>query len=86
MTQTQFGAFPTHPGTVIRDEIEYRHITRRKLAEYTNLPYESINNILIGKQGIDAHFAHLIEQILGIPAYILINLQKQYNMQVASSL
>ena len=32
-------AYPTHPGEVVKDEIEYRKISQRKLAEQTGIPY-----------------------------------------------
>ena len=34
-------AYPTHPGEVVKDEIEYRKISQRKLAEQTGIPYKA---------------------------------------------
>ena len=41
-------AYPTHPGEVVKDEIEYRKISQRKLAEQTGIPYKVLNDILNG--------------------------------------
>ena len=32
-------AFPTHPGDVLKDEIEYRGISQRQLAEEMGIAY-----------------------------------------------
>ena len=36
-----YGAFPTHPGEVLKDEIEARGITQRQLAERLSLQAKS---------------------------------------------
>lgn len=33
MSDNDFGAYPSHPGEVLKDEIEYQKISQRKLAE-----------------------------------------------------
>ena len=33
MDEKEFGFIPTHPGEVVKDEIEYRGISQRALAE-----------------------------------------------------
>ena len=45
-----YGANPTHPGEVLKDEIEYRGITQRKLAESMGLAYSVVNEILNAKR------------------------------------
>ena len=37
MATVRFGYTPTHPGEVLKDEIEYRKISQRKLAEKYNM-------------------------------------------------
>lgn len=39
-------AYPTHPGEVLKDEIEYRKISQRKLAEKMGISYKILNDIL----------------------------------------
>ena len=43
-------AYPTHPGAILKDEIEYRGITQHKLAQQMNVPYSALNEILNGKR------------------------------------
>ena len=45
-------AYPTHPGEVVKDEIEYRKISQRKLAEQTGIPYKVLNDILNGRRSM----------------------------------
>ena len=46
MGELGFGAYATHPGDVIKDEIESRGITQKMLAEQTGIGYTVINEIL----------------------------------------
>ena len=38
-------AFPTHPGEILKEEIEYRGISQRKLAERMGIGYSVLNEI-----------------------------------------
>lgn len=38
-------AFPTHPGEILKEEIEYRGISQRKLAEQMGIGYSVLNEI-----------------------------------------
>ena len=61
-------AYPTHPGEVVKDEIEYRGISQRKLA----------------RRPMTTATAMLLEAALGVPADSLMRLQLKYNMQQAT--
>ncbi|NDV47802.1 addiction module antidote protein, HigA family [Paludibacter sp. 221] len=74
---------PTHPGEVIKDEIEYRGISQKDLSEKISISYTMLNEVLNGKRPVTANFAILIEAALGIEADILVNMQARYNIQVA---
>ncbi len=80
-----YGAYPTHPGEVLKDEIEYRGITQRKLAESMCLAYSVVNEILNGKRPLTAKTALMFEAALDVPADSLMYLQLKYNMQTARS-
>ena len=43
-------AYPTHPGSILKDEIAYRGITQHKLAEQMGIPYSALNEILNGRR------------------------------------
>lgn len=74
-------AYPTHPGEVLKDEIEYRGISQRKLAEQMGLTYSVLNEILNARRSMTEKTALLFEAALGIDAEPLMRLQLKYNMQ-----
>ena len=76
-----YGAFPTHPGEVLKDEIDARGITQRQLAESIGLTYSVVNEILNGHRSLTAKTALMFEAALDIPADALMYLQMKYNMQ-----
>lgn len=76
---------PTHPGELIKDELEARNLTQAKLAESIGVSPSLINEIIKGKRGVNTEMALLVEAALDIPADLLLNLQSNYNMQVAKS-
>ena len=73
---------PTHPGELLKDEIEYRNISQRQLATSMGVSYTVLNDIVNGKRSVNTKFALLCEAALGVPAHILIGLQADYDMQV----
>ena len=77
-----YGAFPTHPGEVLKDEIEARGITQRQLAESVGLTYSVVIEILNGRRSLTAKTALMFEAALDIPADALMYLQMKYNMQI----
>ena len=74
---------PTHPGELLKDEIEYRHISQKQLAADMGVSYTVLNDIVNGKRSVNIKFALLCEAALGIPAHILTGLQAEYDMQTA---
>lgn len=76
---------PTHPGELIKDELEAIRMTQAKLAESIGVSPSLVNEIIKGKRGVNTEMALLIEAALNIPADLLLKLQSDYNMQVAKS-
>lgn len=74
--------YPTHPGEVIKDEIEYRGISQRKLAQEIGVSYTLLNEILNGKRPVNTQIALLVSAALGIDAEPLLRLQSKYDMQI----
>ena len=70
---------PIHPGEMIKDEIEYRGLSQRKLAEQMGLSPTLLNEILNGKRSVSTEYALLFEAALGIDAEIWIRLQADYD-------
>ena len=73
-------AFPTHPGTLFKDELEYRGISQRKLANEMGIRYTVLNEILNGHRPLTEKTALLFEAALGIDSEPLMRLQTKYNM------
>ena len=85
MATVKFGYTPTHPGEVLKDEIEYRKISQRKLAEHMGISYKVLNDLLNGRRTLTTVTAMMFEAALDIPADSLMRLQLKYNMQQAMS-
>ncbi|MDE7393054.1 MAG: HigA family addiction module antidote protein, partial [Muribaculaceae bacterium] len=71
---------PTHPGELIKDELEARQLTQAKLAEQIGVKPSLLNEIIKGKRGVNTEMALLLEAALNVPADLLLNLQNDYNM------
>ena len=78
-----YGAFVTHPGEVLKDEIEERGISQRQLADSMGLPYSVVNEILNGRRPLTAKTALMFEAALDVPADSLMYMQTKYTMQTA---
>ena len=78
-----YGAYPTHPGEVLKDELEERGISQRQLAENMGLTYSVVKEILNGRRPLTAKTALMFEAALDVPADSLMYLQTKYNMQTA---
>ena len=74
---------PIHPGEILKDEIEYRGISQKKLAAGMDVSYTLLNEVLNGKRQLNTELALLIEVALDLPAEPLLKMQTRYNMLVA---
>ena len=72
---------PIHPGELLKDEIECRGISQKKLAESTGISYTVLNEVLNCKRSVTTEYALLFEAALGIEAGMWIRIQTDYNMQ-----
>lgn len=77
--------FPTHPGDVLKDEIEYRGISQRQLAEEMGIAYSALNEILNARRPVTEKTALLFEAALGVNAEPLLKMQMRYNLQSTKS-
>lgn len=73
-------AYPTHPGEILKDEIEYRGISQRKLAEEMGIAYLALNEILNARRPLTEKTALLFEAALGVNAEPLLKMQLKYNI------
>ncbi len=74
---------PSHPGEVLKEEIEYRGVSQKQLSERMGISYTMLNEILNAKRPVTEMLALYFEAALGIEAEMLTNMQSRYNMQVA---
>ncbi len=74
-------AFPTHPGEILKEEIEYRGISQCKLAEQMGIAYSALNEILNGRRPLTEKTALLFEAALGVEAEPLLSLQTRFNIR-----
>ena len=71
---------PTHPGEVIKDEIECRGVSQRALAAQIGVSYSQLNEVLNGKRPLNTEIAMLIAAALDIDAEPLLTMQTRYNI------
>ncbi|MDR1883845.1 MAG: HigA family addiction module antidote protein [Prevotella sp.] len=71
----------THPGEILKDEIEYRGISQRKLAAQMGVAYSVLNEVLNAKRPVTTKYALLFEAALGVDADPLVGMQADYDLQ-----
>lgn len=74
---------PTHPGEVLKDEIEFRGISQKKLAKEMGVSYTVLNEILNAKRSLNTKYNMLLEAALDLDAEPLLKMQTSYNLQMA---
>ena len=73
----------THPGEVIKDEIEYLGMSQKQLSADTGRPYTIINEIIHGKRQVSVEYAMLLDAALNLDADLLLKMQMDYNKEMA---
>ncbi len=76
---------PVHPGELLKDELEYRHLSQKTIAKQLGLPYTAFNEILNGKRSVTTDFAMMMEAAFGISPGLLLRMQTDYNLQIAQN-
>lgn len=71
---------PTHPGELLKEELEVRNISQREFAELTKINYTALNEVLNSRRPVTGEFALMMEASLGINPEMLINMQNRHNM------
>lgn len=70
---------PTHPGEILREEIESRGITQTRLAKEIGVKVSLLNELINCKRDITIEYALMLEAALGIDSDFWINLQNDYS-------
>ena len=71
---------PTHPGEVIKDEIEYRGVSQRMLAKQIGVSCSQLNEVLNGRRALNTEMAMLIAAALDVDAEPLLVMQTRYDI------
>ncbi len=74
---------PTHPGVILKDELEARGMSMNQFAKKLNVPTGRISQILAGKRSITPDTAIRLSHYLETSAEVWMNLQTQYDLAVA---
>ena len=64
--------YPIHPGEIIKDELEFRGISQRKLADRIGVSHTQLNEILNCKRPVSSEIALLLEAALGLEPEALV--------------
>ncbi|RYD78350.1 MAG: addiction module antidote protein, HigA family [Sphingobacteriales bacterium] len=76
-------AMAIHPGEHLLDELVARNIKPSDFAKLLGMNKSQLSEIINGKRGINAEFAILLEKTLDIDASFWLNLQKNYELDLA---
>ncbi len=71
---------PTHPGEILKDELDFIGLSQRQLALRIEISYSQLNEILNTRRPLSPEIALLIEAAIGLPAEPLLTLQAKYNL------
>ncbi|MDW7711543.1 MAG: HigA family addiction module antitoxin [Deferrisomatales bacterium] len=75
---------PIHPGDVLKGEfLDPLGVTQYRLAKDTGVTPRRINEIVLGRRAITADTALRLGRFFGMEARFWLNLQAQYDMEVA---
>lgn len=74
---------PTHPGEVLKDEIDCRGISQRQLVHEIGVSSSLLNEVLNGERALNRQLALLLSAALDIDAEPLLRLQAKYDMLTA---
>ncbi|MGB5593646.1 MAG: HigA family addiction module antitoxin [Crocosphaera sp.] len=78
-----FDLQPIHPGEILLEEfLEPMSINLSKLAEDINVSLDIINQIIEGKQSINAEIALRLSKYFGLSERFWLNLQVKYDIEV----
>ena len=76
--------YPIHPGQILADELVELEMTAAELARAIHVPSNRLYQIIAGRRSMTADTALRLEQWLGVEAAFWMNLQKSYELELAS--
>lgn len=76
---------PLPPGSLIKKSLNEREVSQKDLAEAIGVRPSHISEIIKGNRRISLSFAEKIEDLLGIPANTLLDMQTQFDIVLKSN-
>ena len=74
---------PTHPGELLRDELNEIGVSMNELARALRVPMNRISAIVNGKRGITVDTAMRLARYFGTSPQYWLNLQNAYDLEIA---
>lgn len=74
----------THPGELVRDEMRERGLTQKQLAALAGLTPTVVSEVVRAQRSVTKEIAASLEKALGIPVVMWLNLQSQYDKDIAA--
>lgn len=78
-TKDVIPARATHPGSVLKRELQARGIKQKDFAKSLGMPAPNLSELIKGKRHISEAIAMKLEEVLGIPFQTWMNLQSRYH-------
>ena len=82
---TQFAFEGTHPGAILREELEVRGLSANAFALKLRVPPQRIQDIVAERRGISPETALRLEASLGTPARLWLDMQAAYELHQAEA-
>lgn len=77
---------PVHPGSILKNDfLDEMAITPYRLAKELKVSSPTVNEIVRGRRAVTADMALRLSRYFGTTAALWLNLQAQYDLEVAST-
>lgn len=73
---------PTHPGFLIKEEIEAREMKQKDLATAMGISVTVLSELINGRRNVTAGIALKLEKALDIPAIFWMDYQAQHDLDI----
>ena len=80
--QPIYSKIATHPGEVLKDEIEARQLLKSNVARKLGIQPGHLSELFKGKRNFSASLALKLEALLEIPAETWLTLQNRYDITI----
>jgi antitoxin HigA-1 len=82
---SHFAFTQTHPGAVLKEELEARGLSANAFALKLRVPPQRIQDIVAQRRGISPETALRLEASLGTPASLWLNMQAAHDLHIAQA-